>query len=132
LPPAASQNAAVTLQAVTEASGLRWEFADTTAAGFYRVERSKLDDTVTVATVPLNVEPAEGELARFEESDLRERLGDVRFIYRTAGRFALAESESGSSYLSSLLLYLLIAILLGEQALAYSASYHPPRQEARP
>jgi hypothetical protein len=131
LPPLASQNAAVTIQAVNEAAELRWEFADTVAAGFYRVERSKLDDTVTVATVAMNVDPAEGELARFEESDLRERLGDVKFLYRTAGRFALAESESGSSYLSSLLLYLLIAILLGEQALAYSASYHPPRQEAR-
>lgn len=130
LPPLASQNAAVTIQATAGPDGLRWEFADVTAAGFYRIERAKFDDTVTVTTEPLNVDSAEGELARFEEADLRRRLGDVPFLYRTAGRFALADSESGSSYLSTLLLYLLLAVLLGEQALAYSASYHPPRQEA--
>jgi hypothetical protein len=95
------------------------------------VEQAKLDDTLSVRNIPLNVDPTEGELARFEENDLREQLGGARFVYRTAGRFLPADSESGSSYVSTMLLYVLAVVLLGEQALAYSISYHPPRQENR-
>jgi hypothetical protein len=131
LPPGIAESAAVTLQATAGPEGLRWEFDDTAAAGFYRVERTHLDDTTTVRTVPLNVDPREGDPARFVEAELRERLGSIRFHYRTAERFLPAENEAGASFLSTWILYLLAAVLLGEQALAYSASYHPPRKGAR-
>jgi hypothetical protein len=130
LTPHASQGAAIAVQAVASPTGLRWEFNDTVTAGFYRVERVRLDDSVSVRSIPFNVDPSEGELARSDESDLREKLPGIKFHFRQAERFLPAESESGSSFASTLILYLLAALLLGEQALAYVASYHPPRKGA--
>jgi hypothetical protein len=131
LPPETAQSGAVTLQAVSSPEGLKWEFGETFQAGFYRIEQSRLDDTLSVRAIPLNVDSGEGDLTRFEEADLRNQLPGVNFIYRATGNFKPADNESGASYLSTLLLYVLAAVLLGEQALAYSASYHSSPREAR-
>jgi hypothetical protein len=129
--PHAASGASTTVQAVASPTTLRWEFADTRSAGFYRVQKVRQDDSVSVRSVPFNVDPLEGDLARSEESDLRERLDGVPFHFRQAERFLPAESETAATSGSTLFLYLLALLLLGEQALAYAASYHAPAGEVR-
>ena len=127
LPPSVAESAALKLQPLVAGGELRFEFADTATAGFYRLDLLRDDKTADLRHVAFNVEAAEGELARIAESELRERLPGVKFFYRTADRIQPAESDAESSVVSTAILYLLVALLLGEQALAYSASYHPPR-----
>jgi hypothetical protein len=49
----------------------------------------------------------------------------VRYEYRSAGDVQVSAQQLAGSNLSDWILYLLIGILVGEQLLAYSASYHP-------
>ena len=44
MPPETAAGGAVSLQAVAVPEGLKWEYPDTFAAGFYRVEQAKLDE----------------------------------------------------------------------------------------
>lgn len=130
-PPTTGAGATTTVQAVASPTMLRWEFSDTRSAGFYRVQKVRLDDSVVVRSVPFNVDPLEGELARTDETELRQVLEGVTFHYRQAERFLPAESETAATSGSTLILYFLALLLLGEQALAYAASYHAPRSEVR-
>jgi hypothetical protein len=52
-------------------------------------------------------------------------LPEVRYEYRSAGDVQVSAQQLAGSNLSDWILYLLIGILIGEQLLAYSASYHP-------
>jgi hypothetical protein len=70
-------------------------------------------------------------LGIIDQEQMSDRLGDVTYEFHRAGDLAVAGSDDGQS-LSETILYLLVAILIGEQLLAYSASYHPPRRELVP
>jgi hypothetical protein len=52
----------------------------------------------------------------------------VVYEFHRAGELAVTGSDAGQN-LGETILYLLVALLIGEQLLAYSASYHPPRRE---
>lgn len=128
LPPRGSETVPVPGVAVPD--GLKFDYPDARQAGFYQAELIRLDKTAELRQAAVNVDSGEGDLARVGESELRERLEGLRFQFRAADRVQPAESESSSSMLSSLILYGLIVLLLGEQALAYACSYHAPRKEA--
>jgi len=131
LPPGLAESAGQTLQAVAVPEGSRIEFADTSRAGIYRLQLTRVDKTSEVRHYAVNTDAGEGDLARIDESQLRERLGGAKFHFRQADRVEPASSESQASLLSTALLYALVALLIGEQALAYSASYHTPRGAVR-
>jgi hypothetical protein len=74
-----------------------------------------------------NVAAAEGNLERVTYSELERKLSDIPLDIRSAQAVSgtgLNTSEAGHS---TLLMVLLSVLLLGEQLLAYSASYHAPR-----
>ncbi len=129
LPPHASEGNALKVQAVPGDGDLKLDFNGTNQAGFYRIELTKLDKTSELRHAARNVDPAEGELVRVAETELNEKLSGVRFHFRKADRIQPGDSDASASMLSSVILYALIGLLLGEQALAYSCSYHPPRKE---
>jgi hypothetical protein len=131
LSPGLAESAGVTLQAVAAPEGARIEFTDTARAGIYRMQLTRVDKTSEVRHYAVNVDAGEGDLDRIDEKQLREKLGGVKFQFRQADRIEPAASESQSSLLSTALLYGLVVLLIGEQALAYSASYHPARNTAR-
>ena len=56
------------------------------------------------------------------------RLRDVRFAYHRAADFQTGGQDFAGVDLTLPLAYLLIAMIVGEQLLAYAASYHPPRR----
>jgi len=74
-----------------------------------------------------NVSASEGDLTRVSENELEAKL-PVKV--RTAESLAGAGLSSQDAAHSTLLMTLLALLLLGEQALAYSASFHPQRLAA--
>ena len=65
--------------------------------------------------------------AQADGEQLATRLEGLRYKFHRALDLHYDPSERAGFHLRDSLLYLLIAILVGEQLLAYLASYHPPR-----
>ncbi len=74
-----------------------------------------------------NVAASEGNLERVTYSELEKKLSDIPLDIRTAQAVSGTGLNSPEAAHSTLLMGLLAALLLGEQLLAYSASYHAPR-----
>lgn len=74
-----------------------------------------------------NVPAAEGDLERVARSEFEQKMRGIPFEYRTAEAVSGTGMNSQDAIHSTLLMCLLGALLLGEQALAYSASYHTPK-----
>jgi len=100
---------------------------DTARAGSYAARWRRSDGTEREKIVAVNVDPGEGALERVG----RERLG--RTLAGIPHRIDAADDlEPGSQALAGTslvtpLIYGLLVLLLLEQAVAYSASYHMPR-----
>ncbi|MCC6509677.1 MAG: BatA domain-containing protein [Pirellulaceae bacterium] len=95
--------------------------------GVFELWMDTTDGGKVVRNVAHNVAASEGNLARVTKSELEERLSPMKISVQSAESLSgAAWSPEGASY-STLLLVLLIAMLLIEQALAYSASYHVPK-----
>ena len=129
LPPGAGEAAPVTVDAAASAQGLTVSLPDTAQSGVYEVRLSTTDNQEESRRFAFNVESDEGDLTIVDREQLAARLPDVRYEYRTAADFQVAARELAGSNLSDWLLYVLIGILVGEQLLAYSASYHPRAKE---
>ncbi len=76
-----------------------------------------------------NVVPEEGNLKRLDGPQLAERLGGVQYRFSHATDALFDTDDADQANLSRTLIYILIALLLGEQLLAYSASYHTSSRE---
>jgi len=123
--PAAADAQAVTAKAV----GNEWvaQFDDTDRSGFYAVETSSNAGGQETQLFAFNVSPLEGNLALLDNEALESRLDGVPHMLHEVAEFQYSPSDLAGFNLSDSILYLLIAILIGEQLLAYSASYHPKR-----
>jgi len=120
-----NQPLSVPLQGVLKDETLTFRWEDTSLAGVYRWELQPAQGEPEHHAYAVNVNPEEGDLAYFSPDQLDSRLeADVR-IMNAAAVSDLASNQARSS-VSEYLLYALIVLLLGEQLLAYSASYHPP------
>jgi hypothetical protein len=72
----------------------------------------------------VDVDAEEGNLATIDSSQLATRLPNVQYAFSSADQLAFSSRGEDRSSFSDLLLYTLVAMLIGEQALAYAASYH--------
>jgi hypothetical protein len=72
----------------------------------------------------LNVDPEEGNLTQVAAADLMARLDPVKLKFHEAGQYQQDDVARAGYNLSTMLLLGLILLLVGEQVLAYSASYH--------
>jgi hypothetical protein len=102
---------------------------NTEKSGFYEARLTTGDGQTESLVYAYNVVPSEGNLEIIDEQQMSERLADVVYEYHRAGDLAVSSSDSGQN-LSETILYVLVAILIGEQLLAYAISYHPPAREA--
>ena len=121
--------AAEAVSGAPAAGGLNVVYAETDAGGVYE---ARLTPTTGEAAerrlFAYNVLAEEGALATVTGEHLASALPGVRFEYFTVGSPADGlGGESTSSPLGDALLYLLMGLLIGEQLLAWSAGYHPPR-----
>ncbi len=80
----------------------------------------------------MNVDAAEGDLRALFGQELAARLQpEVRYQFLPADTFEASVGQQAGYNLSEALLYLLVALLIVEQILAWSCSYHPsPRAAA--
>lgn len=74
-----------------------------------------------------NVAAAEGNLERVTHDELKKKLAEIPLTIRTAESVSGSGLNSPEAAHSTLLMVLLAVLLLLEQLLAYSASYHAPR-----
>jgi hypothetical protein len=79
----------------------------------------------------VDVDPEEGNLAIVEPADLQRALTGLRLTLERADDVHAASADLAGLQLSDSLLLALLALLLGEQALAYRNSYHAARSGGR-
>jgi hypothetical protein len=104
---------------------MRASFPESAASGIYELQLTTTDNKIELRRLAFNVESAEGNLATIGPEELRSKLQDIGYEYRQAGEFRVGVQDLAGTNLSQWMIYLLVALLVGEQALAYSASYHP-------
>jgi len=102
-------------------------------SGVAEATLSRKDGSREVRRYAFNVEAEEGDLKRLGGAELAERLQGVDYRYQQAAGFEYTAEELAGYRLAEPLLYLLVLLLVGEQVLAWSASYHarPRRAPAK-
>jgi hypothetical protein len=104
----------------------------TPAAGGYFARWRRRDGLERERLEAINVDPAEGDLERIDREGLERSLAGVPFIFEQASQLERDSGSQAGTPLLAPLLAVLVLVLLAEQALAYSASYHPVRRGASP
>ena len=117
LDAAANQDTDETIRAIVAAGNFEWW--GTTTQG----------DRV-VKNVARNTPPIEGELDKINPVDLNHSLNGVRFSYKSAESLGTSSSLAGFANRNMLLMALLLGLLMFEQWLAWSASYHLPMKRS--
>jgi hypothetical protein len=97
----------------------------TTTAGGYVARWRRLDGTERERIYAVNVAAEEGQLERIGRERLDRVLTGVAFKYDRAESLQPDTSTMAGVPLAKPLLYLLAAVLIIEQLVAFSASYHP-------
>jgi hypothetical protein len=100
--------------------------ANTDAAGIYHARLARKDRKEETRSLAVNVDADEGDLRILAYSDLAARLEGVPHEYQLASAYEYSSEQQAGYNLGTALLYLLAFLLIAEQLLAYSASYHPP------
>jgi hypothetical protein len=98
---------------------------ETDHPGVYEAWPKTTKGEVDLRRWALNVEPEEGDLTQIASADLLTRLDPVKVSYHAADQYQQDEVTRAGYNLSTLLLCLVVLLLVGEQILAWSASYHP-------
>lgn len=106
-------------------SALRATFPETATSGIHELQLTTTDNKIEVRRLAFNVDADEGNLTTIGSEELRSKLEGIAYEYRQADEFRLDVQELAGTNLSLWMIYMLVALLVGEQALAYSASYHP-------
>ena len=127
--PGLGENGSLSSEAVQGPKGLTAVFSDTSSSGVYEAQLTTTDNANEVRPICGQRRSRRRRSDRVDRDRLAARLEGVRYDYRRAGDFQFAPHELAGSNLSDWLLYLLVFGLIGEQLLAYSASYHPPAKE---
>jgi hypothetical protein len=97
---------------------------ETDRAGIYEAWAKTTKGETDLRRWALNVDPEEGNLEQVTSADLLARLDPVKLKYHEAQQYQQDDVASTGYNLSTMLLVGLVLLLVGEQVLAYSASYH--------
>ncbi|RLS29767.1 MAG: hypothetical protein DWH79_11700 [Planctomycetota bacterium] len=100
----------------------------TDVAGAYAVRWRRSDGQERERVFAVNVDPEEGRLERVGREGLDASLAGIPFRYENATLMDPGSSALAGVSLVTPLLLILLGLLLLEQVVAYSASYHPARR----
>ena len=95
--------------------------------GVFEFWMQTTDGASLVRNTAHNVPAGEGNLARVSRSELEEKLSPIKIKVQSAESLSSAAWSPEAASYSTLLFALLVLLLLAEQSLAYSASYHVPK-----
>ncbi len=130
--PGDKTGAGITTDAnLTTKGTLAVSVSDTSASGVYQAKLTRKDGAKEVRSYALNVDAEEGSLKALSGPQLAARLEGVEYQYEQADAFQYTMADLSGGNIGQWLLYLLIVLLIGEQILAWSASYHPPAGHGR-
>jgi hypothetical protein len=99
---------------------------ETDRPGIYEAWLRTTKGQTEVRRWAMQVDPAEGDLRSVPAADLLTRLDPVKVNYHPADQYRQDDVAQPGYNLSLLVLGLVLALLVGEQYLAYAASYHIP------
>ena len=102
----------------------------TAVPGTYAARWRRLDGRERERLVAVNVDPAEGRLERVGRERLERALAGIPFRYDRAESLQPDTSTMAGVPLAKPLLHLLAAVLIIEQLVAFSASYHAARRKS--
>jgi hypothetical protein len=129
--PEAGAAATTAISAALNAEGaLVASFSDTDQSGFYEARLARIDGAAETRGYALNVDAAEGDLTTVDAEQLAARLEGVKYRYEQAAALQSTVSDLTGNNLAEAMLYGLVVLLLVEQILAWSASYHPVRRRS--
>jgi hypothetical protein len=111
-----------------------WQAAlpvDTAQSGLYaaKLTLAASKDSTEIRRFAYNVNPEEGNLKMVTGPDLESRLGDVKYHFHQAADSFFDADDPDQANFGRTILFMLIALLVGEQLLAYAISYHPSARE---
>ncbi len=119
------------VDALPSSSELTAVLDDTPTSGVYEAQWSQRSTgQIDAERYAVNVDPTEGALARLDGPQLAERLTGLKYRYQQAADLVYDSDRLAGPNLGKYFLLLLVALLLAEQVLAYSASYHPAARRA--
>jgi hypothetical protein len=101
--------------------------SETGHSGVYDAIVKPLEGPPETRRYSMNVDTIESDLKTVSSSELATAMSPVRFRWRYADETGSSEWLRGDLPPNLALMGLLILLLIGEQALAFSASYHPAR-----
>ncbi len=99
--------------------------------GIYEVWMKRRSGEIVAKRFAVNVDPAESQLATVTDQEMNRAMQPLEVKFARADAFAGASITTAGFNRSLFLMLLLVSLLLGEQWLAYSASYHPVKGGAR-
>lgn len=99
-----------------------------TTSGLFEWWGTSIQGDAVVKNTARNTPAVEGETERVTSADLNRSLSGVKFTYRSANAAGSNLAMAGLSNRNMLLMTLLILLLLAEQWLSWSASYHLPKR----
>jgi Aerotolerance regulator N-terminal len=115
--------ATITASLVRPAGSANGE-ADTARRGIYEAWPISTKGEIDLRRWAFNVDPDEGDLTGLESTELLGKLDPVKVAYHQADQYEQEEISSTGYNLSYVIMAVLVLLLIGEQLLAYSASYH--------
>ena len=102
---------------------LDWQ--ETQHMGIYDALMTSRNGAVSSTRFAINVDGRESDLTNLNKEQVLAELTPVKPTYVRADRYEGGLVESSGINRSLMLMVLLITLLIGEQWLAYNASYHP-------
>jgi len=100
----------------------------TRRSGFYEAELKQTDGVIERRLYAVNVDPVEGDLQIVARNALTERLAGVPMHLGCVDALIDDDQQIAGFNLSTTILAVLVALLLGEELLSFSANYHPTRE----
>lgn len=122
--PMASSESGRTQVALGRATNAGARSGETDRSGVYEAWLQNTKGETEVRRWALNVLPEEGDLSVVDTTELLAKLEPVRVRFQRAEDFQQSDAASPGYNVSQWLMFALVGLLIGEQALAYSASYH--------
>jgi hypothetical protein len=123
--PGALGGGTLAVDAESRGSGHSAVLGDTDTSGIYQAQLTATDGTQQTERFAVNVVPDEGDLKKMAGPQLARQLEGIRYQYHDARDINYNPQQLAGFNLSESLLYLLLAVLIAEQLLAYACSYHP-------
>lgn len=114
----------VTVEATSAHNALTAKLENVSESGIYEVQLQPLSGTMERRDYAVNVPTGEGDLALTPAPDLTRQLAGVDYQLHDAADMALDSQQLAGFQMGDALLGALVLMLIGEQLLAYMASYH--------